>query len=1225
MQFFSPLTHAWRSWKNSKSVALLAIAALAVGIGSTTAIYTVVDAVLLRPLPFAHGERYVSLFSAQKGQPGISSTSWLNLLEYQRRTTSFDSFGIYQPREFTLTAPGEPRHLTAVEVTPSFMRDLGVSLVTGSWFESSDAPNRAVISSELWRRLGSDPSLVGKTLTLDRATYTVTGIAPIWFRFPVAGTSGEEIRADLWVALNPQGSDRDRGVASFFANARMKPDVTPAQADADVKRAATQIAAEFMHDSGYTALAQSLRDDIAKDIRPTLLLLLAAAASLFLIACSNVAGLMLARSVARAREIAVRVALGAARSQLALQFFTEGLLIAIAGALLGVGVSIALVRFVLAIGAEWIPRADEIGVNAEALLFAGVVGILSCLLFSLAPLWQASRTMPNETLSDGARSSAGARSQGLSRSLVVAEIALVFMLLSVGAVLVENLNRLLNTSPGFDTHNLLTFSLNLGLPEYPTKEIRDAYQKRLIAAMQASPGVESAALVNHLPLDGCCFTTTLTPRDRTPNPVNDQVSFVAASAGYPRTLRLPIVSGRFVTDADGKEDPIGVAINQAAANRLWPGRNPVGSFARISGSATARIVGVGGNIKNDGLGAETKPEVYLISSVTIVNPLEFVVRSRLAPAALVPSLRRAVLSVDPSQAFYRFRTEDSIVLDGLGSDRLRSWLIVFFAASALLMAALGVYGVVSYSVRSRTVELGTRMALGAVRSNVLKLVLGGGLRMTAWGIAIGGVAVAGAALLLRSEVFGIAIGSPLPFLDAAAIVVGFATLATAFPAWRATLVSPMTAIRDNAESLWTSLRWRKPAIEVDIDEGVLLAEFVEASRVAVSFREAIARALVKVQGVMNASSAVVLEKDGTRGFSPSPNNADFIIPADGILAGRLAHYPFPLPLTEGDYEAWNRASDRHGAETAALQSNHIALVVPLLAKNELAGLLLLGERLDHNPYTRPQKRVLRNCAGQFALMIESARLTDRIVDQEKLRRDVQLASEVQKRLLPDKAPASDGFSLAGYSIPARGVGGDYYDFLDLGNQRIGIALADVAGKGVAAALIMSVVQASLRIIASEDIPLADLAAKMNRYLHRSTKSNGYATFFYALLDERHRRLRYVNAGHNPPFLLKCSAVHELPAGGTVIGLFPQSSYEEASIDLAPGDVLIAFTDGVPEALNPAEEEFGEDRVREMLRRWAHLDVDTMAQNIAGELKAWIADADQYDDLTFILLKSTQCA
>jgi predicted permease len=1216
----SQMAQAWRSWKNAKAVACLAVAALAVGIGSTTAIYTVVDAVLLKPFPFNHAERYVAIFSARKGEEGWSGTSWLNLLEYQRRTTSFDSFGIYQPREFTLTAPGLPRHITAVQVTPSFIRDLGIAPVRGRWFNEAQREQGnlklAVISEGLWESLGSDSAIAGKTLTLDGSKYTVTGVAPAWFRFPVAGTFGEELRADVWVPLDAQGGDRDRTVFSFFCNARMKPGVTLAQADADVKRAAAQIGSEFVHDPGYTAFAGDLVELATKSIRPTLLLLLGSAGALLLITCANVAGLLLARSVARGRETAVRVALGATRGQLAAQFFAEGLFIALAGTGLGIGVSIALVRVVLSMAGNWIPRADSIRVSPEALLFACLSALACCLLFSLAPLWQAARTQRNETLSDGARTSAGARSRYLSRSLVIAEIALAFTLVSVGAVLLNGLSGLLNTSPGFNADHLLTFSVNENIDEYPKPPQRDAYQKRLTSAIASIPGVEGVAVVAHIPLNGCCYSTTLTPEGRAWNPVADKVAIMVTDGNYLKVMGIPVVNGRFVRDLDADEKvALGVAINARAAQKLWPNENPIGKRGRFSNTGSpAQVVGVVGNVKNNELGLPTEPEVYLIATAVPMNPVYFAVRSQADAAALVPQIRRAVLSVDRTQAMYDIRTMREIILDSVGSERLRSYLITFFALSALLMAALGVYGVVSYSVRNRTVEIGTRLAVGAQRTDVLRLIIGEGFRMAGWGVIAGGIFVAGAAWLLRSEVFGIEISDIRPFLYSTGVIAAIISLACVFPAWRAMLLSPMAAIRDNAG--WVRNRAyapRKRAAEVDIAEGVLLAEFVEASRTASTFRDALALALGKVREVMHATSAVVQERES--------------IPAGGLLAGRLRNYPWPLPLSDADYDAWSRwaeAERRPGAaEIAALREGRVALAVPLLAKNEISGLLLLGPPVGRETYSETEKRVLRNCAGQFALMIENARLTERIVEQEKLRRDMQMAMDVQKRLFPERPPSTPGVSLAGRSIPARGVGGDYYDFLDLGGGRVGIALADVAGKGIAAALIMSVVQASLRIIAVEDISLAEVAARMNRYLHKSTKSNGYATFFYACVDEDRRRLRYVNAGHNPPYLLRrnaSGAVEELPAGGTVIGLFPQMSYTEAAIDLAPGDVLMAFTDGVPEAQNPAEEEFGEDRVRELLTRHAEKDVEAIAAEVSAELKSWIAGADQYDDLTFILLK-----
>jgi sigma-B regulation protein RsbU (phosphoserine phosphatase) len=306
--------------------------------------------------------------------------------------------------------------------------------------------------------------------------------------------------------------------------------------------------------------------------------------------------------------------------------------------------------------------------------------------------------------------------------------------------------------------------------------------------------------------------------------------------------------------------------------------------------------------------------------------------------------------------------------------------------------------------------------------------------------------------------------------------------------------------------------------------------------------------------------------------------------------------------------------------------------VPLRARTEILGVLLLGPPLDRAEYNVAERQALSSAANQFALMLENTRLTGRVVEQEKLRRDLELAAEVQKRLLPRQPPQAGVAALAAVSLPARSVGGDYYDFLDVGDQRIGIALADIAGKGIAAALIMSVVQASLRVIASDgEISLPALAQKMNSYLHRSTGSNSYATFFYAQLDEKNRQLRYVNAGHNPPYLLRrinspvasgepATEIQELSTGGLVLGLFPQARYDEATVDLHPGDVLIVFTDGVTEALNPKAEEFGEERLKQLLRQVVHLPVSEISSRISQELKNWIHDAEQYDDLTFLVMK-----
>jgi sigma-B regulation protein RsbU (phosphoserine phosphatase) len=370
-----------------------------------------------------------------------------------------------------------------------------------------------------------------------------------------------------------------------------------------------------------------------------------------------------------------------------------------------------------------------------------------------------------------------------------------------------------------------------------------------------------------------------------------------------------------------------------------------------------------------------------------------------------------------------------------------------------------------------------------------------------------------------------------------------------------------------------------------------------------------------------------------------------VVPADGFLITRLRAYPLPLPFAPNELDGLAEWAAAHRPERLdeirALAAAGVRLAVPLRTRSEILGVLLLGQPFDSRALAqgRPQrvgfsaneKQVLRACADQFALMIENARLTDRVVEQETLRRDIALASDVQRRLLPDAPPRDEGADFAASSVPARRIGGDYYDFVELRDRAIGIALADVSGKGVAAALIMSVVQASLRIIASEgDVSPPRLVARMNQFIHRSTPGSKYATFFYAQLDERRRQLRYVNAGHNAPYLLRANRpsaadsgspeIEQLSVGGTVVGMFPDTDYEEATVELCAGDVLLAFTDGVPEAHNPEDEEFGEERLQQLLRQTAHLPAEEISARISAEMKNWIRDAEQYDDLTFIVMK-----
>ena len=506
----------------------------------------------------------------------------------------------------------------------------------------------------------------------------------------------------------------------------------------------------------------------------------------------------------------------------------------------------------------------------------------------------------------------------------------------------------------------------------------------------------------------------------------------------------------------------------------------------------------------------------------------FVVRSARPAAVLLPEIRRAVQSVDPELPIHQVATMRDIIQRLMTLERAASLLTAFFAAAALLLAMLGVYGVVAYFVRQRRVEIGTRMALGATSRNVLALIVGGGLKMATLGVVVGGLVGLGAALYLV-RVFAIGNVGPVPFLSATAIVGAVALAASAAPAWRASLLSPMVAIRDQPESVWQAARQKveravrhlsgddeQPVVPL----GTLISEFADSVRRAGSVRDAADASLATLQERTGASSIMLLEKADGKYRSRTCS-----IPAQGLLLNLLRHYPHPLALSKGQFDTWLRwareSRPEHVAEIEALATTGVQVVVPLRTKNEIVGVLLLGPPTGREQYTTAERQVLSTSGEVFALLLENARLTDRAVEQEKVRRDLAMAAEVQRRLLPPQPPRSAAATFAAFTLPARTIGGDYYDFLDLGGEEVGIAVADVSGKGISAALLMSVVQASLRVISTErSLSLSQLAAKMNGFLHQSTEANKYATFFYAQIEERCQRLRYVNAGHNPPYLVR---------------------------------------------------------------------------------------------------------
>ena len=1270
----SAFSQAWASWKTAPGVALLAVVAFAVGIGSATAIFTVVNGVLLRPLPYPDGERFVSLYGVNTTAPRTMMTmSVPELQDYEQQTTSFDAFGWFRTGRFRLTAPGEPQLVPGAAVTPALARQLGPPRL-GQWFVDDTS---AVISTSLWRRLGGGREIIGRAITLDERQYTITGVMPPAFQLPLPSLGISRGDTEVWIPLDPSPPGASRGSGISVAYARRKPGVSLEQAKADARRVATAIAAiDPARYRNYTAGVAGLRETtiemVGAGVRAPLMILLGGAGLLLLIACANVATLMLARSVARARETAIRVALGASRRQLALRYFAEGALVSVAGAAAGVGLSVILVRQILAAASGFISRVDDITIDWKVLGFSVAVAVATGVLAGLAPLWQAIRTAPNAVLTEGVRASAAAPARRLSKAFVVAEIAFAFTLLTTSAILVVHMRNLERVSLGFDPDGLVAFNLTLprgaGTSE-ERAERRRAEQARLMDALRQTPGVTGAAFASQLPAGPFCGDTPIYVEGRPPDALGQRVCPVGATPDFFSTMRIPLRAGRLLGEFDSQ--PRGatpVVINEAAARAYWSGSNPIGASVRLSTPDNDRleVVGVVGDVRNSGLNRPAAPEIYVPAAVLGVNPMNVVVRSDLPADQLIAAVRRTVRQADPTLVMENVRTIHDIVLNTLQLERLSSLVMTFFGLAALLMATLGIYGVVSYFVRQRTVELGTRMALGASHRDLVALVLGGGLKLSLAGVAVGSIALVGSVWLLVRYLEVTNFGW-LPFAASTTVVVFVAAAAASVPAWRTTLISPMAAMREQPPSVWRWARQRMGRAVRDVREAVVgaddsgsdisaadvLTAFVDAARGADSYSGALRAVLASVCEELHVESAALLER---RAGAPAEyrclvaagalDTAAPTVPADGFLITRLRAYPLPLPFAPNELNALADWAAAHRPERLdeirALADAGVRLAVPLRTRSEILGVLLLGERsFDSRALAqgRPQragfsaheKQVLRVCADQFALMIENARLTDRVVEQETLRRDIALASEVQRRLLPDAPPRIEFADFAATSVPARRIGGDYYDFVELHDGGVGIALADVSGKGVAAALIMSVVQASLRIISSEgDVPLPRLVARMNEFVYRSTPANKYATFFYAHLDGQGRRLRYVNAGHNAPYLLRAGRrstadfaspkIEQLSVGGTVVGMFPEMVYEEATVELCSGDVLVAFTDGVPEAHNPENEEFGEERLQLLLRQTAHLPADEISARVSAEMKNWIRDAEQYDDLTFIVMK-----
>jgi putative ABC transport system permease protein len=800
------IRYALRVLAKNPAFTIIAVIALALGIGANSAIFSVVDAVLLRPLPFKHPEQLVMLWenAAHQGFPK-NTPSPANFLDWQKQAQSFTGIAAMAERSFNLTGVGEPERLDGRRVSANLFELLGVPAMLGRTFvPEDDKPGTHVVllSYSLWqRRFGSDPAVIGRALTLNGESYTIVGVMP-----RLVQLSGyENVSDQLWVPIAfPAEEAAQRGNHFLEVIARIKPGVTLKQAQAEMETIAARLEQQYPdYNMRIGAVVVPLHEQVVGDIKPALLVLLGAVGFVLLIACANVANLLLARAAVRQKEIAVRLALGANQSRLIRQFLTESVLLAMFGAGLGLLLAFLGLRALRTFIPASISQAETIHIDARVLIFTVLIAVVTGVAFGLAPAIQGSHLNLNDTLKEGGRDSAGGSKGNRVRSLlVIGEVAISFVLLIGAGLLINSFFHLRNLDPGFRADHLLTMKVDLSEVKYPDRERRAAFFDEVMRRIHELPGVQSAAVADNLPLtyNGNSMTIGVEGVTDPPPGQRPDVIFRAIGPGYFKTMGIPIVGGRDFTDQDKPDSKDVVVISEKTAQHFWPGQDPIGKRLK-PGSSTSKsewreVIGIVKDVRQNDLIAPPKMQMYF----SYRQPKEIAanalaVRTTVEPMSLAGSVRNAIWSVDKDQTVADIDTMDHIVAKAVARQRFSMLLLGVFAALALLLASVGIYGVMSYSVAQRTREIGIRMALGARRADVLQMTVGQGLKLVGAGMILG----LGAAFLLTrvmaTLLYGISATDPITFIGISVVLLAVAVLASYVPALRATKVDPITALR----------------------------------------------------------------------------------------------------------------------------------------------------------------------------------------------------------------------------------------------------------------------------------------------------------------------------------------------------------------------------------------------------------------------------------------------
>jgi putative ABC transport system permease protein len=800
--FWQDMRYGLRILLKHPGFTAVAVITLALGIGANTAIFSVVYAVLLRPLPFLEPDRLVVL--AEKSPSGNRmGPAYPNYVDWRERAQSFDSMSVYLNDSFNLTGVDKPVRLQGRRVNWNFFQMLGVNPQLGRTFTDEDdrvgAQPTVLISNGLWKEgFGGDSSIIGKTIRIDGEQIAVIGVLPQEFEF----INRSDIYVPIGPSLTPAFGLLDRGNHfSLRILARLKNGVTVEQARGEIEALAVELAREYPKtNSGNSATVQSLVDEFVQDIRPALLVLLGAVGFVLLIACVNMANLTMVRAAERHKEISIRLALGAGRRRIIRQLLSESLLIAALGGAAGLLIGTWAMDGLLALAPTDAPRLGDVRLNATVLIFTLSVSALTGLLFGLLPALHASRVDLNTMLKEGGRAIAGSSRERMRKFLMVGEVGLALVLLIGAGLMMRTVLQLTRVDPGFDTDRLLTMRFILPENVY-TEDRRRVFYRDCLERVESLPGVRSAALTLSLPIDGSYWNSIFIVADK-PVPPREELpsaAFTPVSANYFEAMGIRLLSGRAFSEADAADSPKVIVINETLARRLWPDENPVGKQLKQSWpedkTPWREVVGVVSDVKLNGVDRVTPLQAYLPLAQNPSRSLHLVARTDGNPLALASSVEQTIHSIDKDLPVFNARSMEQLLGNSTAQQRLTMILLASFAVLALTLAAVGVYGVMSYVVAQRTQEIGIRMALGAKSSDVLNLVIRQGMIPVLIGVAVGTAAAFALTRLMTSLLFGVSATDPKTFVIVPVILIGVALGACFVPARRATKVDPMIALR----------------------------------------------------------------------------------------------------------------------------------------------------------------------------------------------------------------------------------------------------------------------------------------------------------------------------------------------------------------------------------------------------------------------------------------------